>query len=129
MSYYLAPAWTTNGTSTLLRTSGSLTAHLSQVAFDFDVAFAVTKSSEFLQPLVALIKDEKVVMKLNRSRRLDNRFAVTVDFLDPASNFMGVTHGRRQTNQSRCGGQLHDYFFPDGAAIWILKEVDLIQNH
>ena len=67
-------------------------------------------------------------MKLNRSRRLDNRFAVTVDFLDPASHFMGVTDSRRQTNQPRCRRKLHDHFFPDGAAIWILKEVDLIQD-
>jgi hypothetical protein len=128
MGYYLAPAWAANGASSPLRTSGSLTTHLSQVPFDFDVAFPIPKSSKLLQPLVSLIKDKKVVMKLHRSRRLDNRFAITVDLLDPASHFMSIADSRRQTNQSRGGRKLHDHFFPDGATIWVLKEVDLIQN-
>ncbi len=48
--------------------------------------------------------------------------------LDPAAQFVGVAHRRREADEDHVRWRVDDRLFPDGAALLVADEVHLVED-
>jgi hypothetical protein len=52
-----------------------------------------------------------------------------MDFANPSGQFVSVSNGCGQANQTGAGWELNDHFFPNRPSVGVLQKVNLIENH
>ncbi len=75
------------------------------------------------------LADQHVLPQRDGSVLVDDHRGVTAHGLDPAAEFFGVAHRRRQADHPHLGGQVQDHLLPDSTAHAVGQKVDLVHHH
>ncbi len=92
------------------------------------VGAAVDERLQEVEAVVGAVADEVGVVELDRSAQLDHRRGRAADGGDPVGQLGSVADRGRQAHQLHVRREVDDHLLPDGTAVGVLEEVDLVED-
>ncbi len=89
---------------------------------------SVHQRGQEVDPIRAAVAEQVQVVQQHRAPFFDDRRRRSAHGLDPVGELLGVGHRGGQAHEVDVGRRVDDHLLPDGAAVSVLQEVDLVQH-